>query len=400
MPTNLLSGFNALFVSGGAEKERRKSNVTKTNGRGGNELIEEWPCRNISISVKRKPPSSINVPVKPVNPTHQENSGPRSRRNSDHSDTTQQRRNSDTTQQRRNSDFTHTSKQQRNKSKSRTIKDDELSRSCSTAPDSTLFNSLRSGASDMSCYSLNDMPSTTSSVRTRRNSVRTEPGLTRTTRRRSRRDVNQDRPTSTRALSIDTRSSRSIASRKKSVRFTDDAPTHHLYSPISPNTHYTADDDDYFRQYTLTLARGVLRLLKTEAVHDESFDVLTGLPSAQCLRRYLNHPDISAEEVVGIEDLLAGPGIAGARKRLKIVQTKKLLEEQRRQLQLGINDPMSLAKSLKKTSSISSNIARCRAAYALGMEGTETRPTQSQSLKTTEKRLSRTERRTSKRERL
>lgn len=116
----------------------------------------------------------------------------------------------------------------------------------------------------------------------------------------------------------------------------------------------------------------MLRLLKTEAVHDESFDMLTGLPSAQCLARYLNHPDFSAEEVVGIEDLLAGPGIASARKRLKLVQTKKLLGEQRRQLHLGINDPMALAKSLKKTSSISSNIARCRAAYAFGIEGSET----------------------------
>jgi hypothetical protein len=111
----------------------------------------------------------------------------------------------------------------------------------------------------------------------------------------------------------------------------------------------------------------VVRLLKTDAVNDETFDVLTGLPSAHCLRRYLNHPDIPAEEVVGMEDLLAGPGIASARKRLKNVQTKKLLSEQRRQFQLGISDPTSIAKSLRKTSAISSNIARCRAAYAAGI---------------------------------
>lgn len=367
MPTNLLSGFNALFIGGGTEKEKRKRNVTKSSGCSGNELIEEWPCRNISVKKKSKPPTSINVPVQP---THQDNSGRRSRRNSDHSEAT--------------------SLQQRNKARGLKMKDiDESSRSCGTTTDSTLFNSLNSAATDMSCYSLNDMPSS-SSVHTRRNSVNTAPLSSMTRRRSSRRYDNHDRHT----VSIGSRSCRSVAPRKKSVRFTDDPPLVHLYSPIAPNTHYTADDDDYFRQYTLTLARGVLRLLKTEAVHDESFDVLTGLPSAQCLRRYLNHPDISAEEVVGIEDLLAGPGIAGARKRLKIVQTRKLLEEQRRQLQLGINDPMSIAKSLRKTSSISSNIARCRAAYAVGIEGTERDSTQS--LKKVEERLSTSERRLSK----
>lgn len=377
MPTNLLNSFNALFI-GSTDKERR-SNVINSSGCGGNELIEEWPRRSISIKRKSKPPSSINVPVKPANfsvATCQDNSGHHSRRNS------------------------CVTQQHRNKTKNPTIEDHDESSRSGTTTDSTLFNSLNSAATDMSCYSLNDMPSS-SSVHTRitssRNSISTAPGLSRMTSRRSiRRDVNHDRRT--RTSSIGTRSSRSRASRKKNVRFTEDAPSLHLYDPVAPNTHYTADDDDSFRQYTLTLARGVLRLLKVEAVHDESFDVLTGLPSANCLRRYLNYPDVLAEEVVGIEDLLAGPGIARARKRLKIVQTKKLLAEQRRQMQLGINDPMSIAKSLRKTSSISSNIARCRAAYAfgIGIEGTETGP--NQSLKAKE-RLSKRERRVSKRDR-
>ena len=154
---------------------------------------------------------------------------------------------------------------------------------------------------------------------------------------------------------------------KKSVSFSDEAPSVHRYVPLVPNTHYTDDDDDYFREHTITLARGVLRILQTDAIQDESFDTLTGLPSADVLKAYLNHPDLPAEEIVGIEDLLAGTGVASARKRLKKVQSRNLLAEQRRQLEMGLNDPRLLARSLRKTSAISANIARCRAAYAAAL---------------------------------
>jgi len=324
---NLNTSFNALFVGGGAEKERR-SNGTKHTGRGGNELIEDWPCRGKMSS--KKPPSSINVLEPHYSVPLRDKTGRRLRRNS---------------------------------TVSTTIEDHDES-SCAATNDTTLFNSLNSAAVDsFSCYSLNDISLSDSSdgIATRRNSVNTAPDLSHGGSRRVR-------PSRARASST----SGSIASRtsrkkKKRVRFTEEAPSLYRYVPVAPNTHYSSEDDDYFRQYTLTLARGVVRLLKTDAVHDESFDVLTGLPSAHCLRRYLNHPDIAAEEVVGMEDLLAGPGIASARKRLKNVQVKKVLAEQRRQRQLGMHDPTIIAKSLRKTSSISSNIARCRAAYAAGI---------------------------------
>ena len=335
MPTNLIASFNKLFVGGGAGKEMRSS-VNSHTRRGDNELIEEWPCRDIRRSSK-KPPSSINVNVNYTVPLRQDDSGDRVRRRS-------------------------TSRQQhRSHATSLTIEDHDES-SCATTADSTLFNSVNSV--DFSCYSLNDMPSigTTARSTTSRNSINTAPGLSRTG---VRRGINS----STRALRrrSGTRTTPK-ASGKKSVRFTEEAPSLHTYVPIAPNTHYSAADDDYFREYTLTMARGVIRLLRTEAVRDESFDTLTGLPSAHCLRRFLNHPDIPADEVVGIEDLLADYGVSKARKRLKTSQAKKLLAEQARQIQLGVNDPKLLARSLRKTSSISSNIARCRAAYALAIE--------------------------------
>ena len=328
---NLIAGFNALFVSGGTAEKERRSNATKHADRDGNELIEEWPRRGMERSSK-KPPSSINVPEQRYSvPLREDKGGRRLRRNSAGS--------------------AH----------------DESS--CAPTSDSTLFNSLNSAAMDgVSCFSGN-MSSNGSSAGngsvTRRDSINTAPDLP--PRGVSRRAERPSRTRGGKSISSSSAASRTSRKKRKRVRFTEEAPTLHRYVPLAPNKHYSSDDDDYFRQYTLTLARGVVRLLKTDAVNDETFDVLTGLPSAHCLRRYLNHPDIPAEEVVGMEDLLAGPGIASARKRLKNVQTKKLLSEQRRQFQLGISDPTSIAKSLRKTSAISSNIARCRAAYAAGI---------------------------------
>ena len=341
MPTNLIASFNALLVGGGARKER-SCNATNHNRRDGNELIEEWPCRSISTKKgsSKKPPSSNDVKVNYSVPLRQDGSGDLPRRSSG-------------------------SRQQHRSNAKRLALDDHDESSCGTSVDSTLFNSVNSGG--VSCYSLNDMPSIEGSARsiTSRKSINTAPGLFPITRRRG---INHDRPTRASRPRSGIASTSSKASVKKSVRFSEEAPSLHCYVPIATNTHYSARDDDYFRNYTITLARGVLRLLQTEAVRDESFDALTGLPSAQCLRRYLSHPSIPAEEVVGIEDLLAGTGVAAARKRLKKVQAKQVLAEQRRQRQLGSNDPKALARSLRKTSTISSNIARCRAAYALAME--------------------------------
>ncbi len=325
---NLIAGFNALFISGGTAEKEKRSNATKHAGR----LIEEWPRRGMERSSK-KPPSSINVPEQHYSvPLREDKGGRRLRRNSAGS--------------------AH----------------DETS--CAPTSDSTLLNSLNSAAMDSaSCYSLNDVSSNGSSAGngsvTGRDSINTTPNLP--PRRVSRRAEHPSRTRGGKSISSSSAASRTSRKKRKRVRFTEEAPILHRYVPLAPNKHYSSDDDDYFRQYTLTLARGVVRLLKTDAVNDKTFDVLTGLPSAHCLRRYLNHPDIPAEEVVGMEDLLAGPGIASARKRLKEVQTKKLLKEQRRQFQLGITDPTLIAKSLKKTSSISSNVARCRAAYAAGI---------------------------------
>ena len=118
----------------------------------------------------------------------------------------------------------------------------------------------------------------------------------------------------------------------------------------------------------MSIAFACSELSQTDAIHDDTFDTLTGLPSADIIKAYLNHPDLPAEEIVGIEDLLAGSGVASARKRLKKVQTRNLLSEQRRQLDMGIKDQKLLARSLRKTSAISANIARCRAAYAAALE--------------------------------
>lgn len=347
MPSNLIASFNALFIGGGAHKESRLNvdNHSHRSRQGGKELIEEWPCRDSVRKKSDQPPPSIDVNVSYSIPLRQDGSDYRPRRSSG------------------------SRQHHRFDAKKPTIDDHNDESSCGTAADSTLYSS--STSVDFSCFSLNDMPSSVASVRSTasKNSLNSAPGFHHCHKKATRRRSSHDTPTRGLRRRSDTMSSTaSRASSRKSVRFSDDTPSVHRYVPIAPNTHYTSGDDDYFREYTLTLARGVVRLLQTGAVRDESFDTLTGLPAAHCLRDYLNHPDIPAEEIVGIEDLLAGTGVASARKRLKKVQTRNVLEEQRRQIQLGINEPKLLARSLKKTSAISSNIARCRAAYAAAME--------------------------------
>ena len=220
----------------------------------------------------------------------------------------------------------------------------------STTDSATFVNS---NPEESSCYSLNDVPSLRDedNIAVRRMSINTAP-------ERNGYGI-------TDSLTIASTPPRTTL--KKRVRFTKEAPTLHYYVPIAPNTHYSCCDDTYFRQSTIELARAVESLLSLEAINDKTFDTLTGLPSANCLRSYLNHPEFQAEEVVGIEDLLAGDGVALARRRLKKAQAGKLMAEQRRQLKLGMNDPKCLARTLRKTSSISSNIARCRAAYAFAI---------------------------------
>ena len=225
-----------------------------------------------------------------------------------------------------------------------------------------------------SAFSLNHMPSVSCAMsvqstgsRGSRYSAHTAPGIY--LAQDNRRRTHPDTPMRGRRPRSGTmQPTVSISTIKKRVSFSDEAPSVHRYVPIAPNTHYNDDDDDYFREHTITLARGVLRILQTDAINDDTFDTLTGLPSADIIKAYLNHPDLPAEEIVGIEDLLAGSGVASARKRLKKVQTRNLLSEQRRQSDMGIKDQKLLARSLRKTSAISANIARCRAAYAAALE--------------------------------
>ena len=91
------------------------------------------------------------------------------------------------------------------------------------------------------------------------------------------------------------------------------------------------------------------------AKKDASFNKLTGLPSPEALRRHL----LSPEDVVGVEHLLCGRGIAKATVSMKANQVKALMDGQKRGL-----GPEELAEQLKTYSDISTKLAMCRASYA------------------------------------
>lgn len=336
MPNNI---FTSIFGGGGAAKGMRRS-----VGRGGNELIEEWPTRENN---SRRPPPASDVPVSSYTVPTRQSSDYRPRR--------------------------MTPKQHRYDGKKH-VSDEESS--CGTTADMVSresFSSIADVSMDFSAFSLNDMPSLSCATSVQSTGSRGSRYSTQTApvylAQDNRRKTHPDTPMRGRRPRSGTMQPKvSTSTIKKKVSFSDEAPSVHRYVPIAPNTHYNDDDDDYFREHTITLARGVLRILQTDAIHDDTFDTLTGLPSADIIKAYLNHPDLPAEEIVGIEDLLAGSGVASARKRLKKVQTRNLLSEQRRQSDMGIKEPKLLARSLRKTSAISANIARCRAAYAAALE--------------------------------
>lgn len=333
MPNNIIT---SIFGGGGSAAKGMRRSL----GRSGNELIEEWPTRPPPPPVSDVHVSSYSVPTR-------QSSDYRPRR--------------------------MTPKQHRYDGKKHVL--DEES-SCGTTADMVSresFSSIADVSMDFSAFSLNDMPSScatsvqSTGSRGSTHSTHTAPGIYLV--QDNRRRTHPDTPMRGRRPRSGTMQPKvSTSTIKKRVSFSDEAPSVHRYVPIAPNTHYNDDDDDYFREHTITLARGVLRILQTDAIHDDTFDTLTGLPSADIIKAYLNHPDLPAEEIVGIEDLLAGSGVASARKRLKKVQTRNLLSEQRRQSDMGIKDPKMLARSLRKTSAISANIARCRAAYAAALE--------------------------------
>lgn len=330
MPNNIITG---IFGGGSSAAKGMRQSL----GRGGNELIEEWPNRENHNSRRRTTWPTKHPPVSGV---HVSSYAVPTRQSPDH-------------RPRR------TPKQHRYDGK-KYVLDEESS--CATIADS-----ITDVSADFSAFSLNDMPSV--SCASVRHSAQTAPGTYLPQEKNRRRTHPLDTPMRGRRPRNGTmQPTVSTPTIKKRVSFSDEAPSVHRYVPIAPNTHYNDDDDDYFRKHTITLARGVLRILQKDAIHDGTFDILTGLPSADIIKAYLNHPDHPAEEIVGIEDLLAGSGVASARKRLKKVQTRTLLSEQRRQADMGIKEPKLLARSLRKTSAISANIARCRAAYAAALE--------------------------------
>ena len=344
MPNNIIT---SIFGGGGSSAAK---GMRRSVGRGGNELIEEWPTRENNNIGRRRTTGPTKPPPPPASDVHV---------SSYTVPTLSPRR--------------MTPKQHRYDGKKHVL--DEES-SCGTTADMVSresFSSITDVSMDFSAFSLNDMPSVScasvqsTGSRGSRHSAQTAPGIN--LAQDYRRKTHPDTPMRGRRPRSGTMQPRvSTSTIKKRVSFSDEAPSVHRYVPIAPNTHYNDDDDDYFREHTITLARGVLRILQTDAIHDDTFDTLTGLPSADIIKAYLNHPDLPAEEIVGIEDLLAGSGVASARKRLKKVQMRNLLSEQRRQSDMGIKDQKLLARSLRKTSSISANIARCRAAYAAALE--------------------------------
>ena len=343
MPNNIIT---SIFGGGGGSSAAK--GMRRSLGRGGNELIEEWPTRENNSSRRRT--TWPTKPPPPVSDVHVSSYSVPTRQSSDY------RPRRMTPKQHRYDGMKH-------------APDEESS--CGTTADMVSresFSSIADVSMDFSAFSLNDMPSVSCATsvqstgsRGSRHSAKTAPGIY--LAQDNRRRIHPDTPMRGRRP----RSAVSTSTIKKRVSFSDEAPSVHRYVPIAPNTHYNDDDDDYFREHTITLARGVLRILQTDAIHDDTFDTLTGLPSADIVKAYLNHPDLPAEEIVGIEDLLAGSGVASARKRLKKVQTRNLLSEQKRQSDMGIKDQKLLARSLRKTSAISANIARCRAAYSLSL---------------------------------
>mmetsp|Transcript_15479 Transcript_15479/g.32733 ORF Transcript_15479/g.32733 Transcript_15479/m.32733 type:complete len:98 (+) Transcript_15479:571-864(+) len=97
--------------------------------------------------------------------------------------------------------------------------------------------------------------------------------------------------------------------------------------------------------------------MKYVAGTERTYKPSTGLTSPQVLKEYLSDP----EEIIGIEHLLRGQ--KKARENLK-AQAMKALE----QIKHDKKDWQLLADTLKRTSSISANMAHDRAKYITLLE--------------------------------
>ena len=124
---------------------------------------------------------------------------------------------------------------------------------------------------------------------------------------------------------------------------------------------YSRDDDIAFSDLTVKHARSIRSYIKSSITKDETFNSLTGLPSPEVLKKHILAP----EDIIGIEHLLCGRGIAKASLNLKMNHTMVLLEEQNKWRAEGkFVDPSILCAKMEKYSSITATLAVCRASYA------------------------------------
>jgi len=146
--------------------------------------------------------------------------------------------------------------------------------------------------------------------------------------------------------------------RRRNVKFADKLQVHCYEAPPSKDTKklfYSRDEDNAFSDLTIAHARSIRGYIKSSIKNDSTFNSLTGLPSPEVLQRHL----LSPEDIIGIEHLLCGRGVARASLNLKVNQLKLLLDEQRRG-----TDVEELACKMQKYSNISEKLAVCRASYA------------------------------------
>ena len=151
----------------------------------------------------------------------------------------------------------------------------------------------------------------------------------------------------------------SMNKKKKQVRFSGEQSLYVYEYSETPreDLYYTRHDDVAASDAVVTRARAIRKYIKTSMIQDPSYNDLTGLPSPQVLIKYFMEP----EDIIGIEHLLCGKGIARASQKLKESHTKVLLNEQQMGKSIDLNE---LSVKMGKYSSISARLAVCRASYA------------------------------------
>lgn len=151
----------------------------------------------------------------------------------------------------------------------------------------------------------------------------------------------------------------SMNKKKKQVRFSGEQSLYVYEYSETPreDLYYTRHDDVVASDAVVTRARAIRKYIKTSMIQDPSYNDLTGLPSPQVLIKYFMEP----EDIIGIEHLLCGKGIARASQKLKESHTKVLLNEQQMGKSIDLNE---LSVKMGKYSSISARLAVCRASYA------------------------------------